>query len=194
MKGPFSTKLVTLAASCALLLPLTTGRAAAQGRRGAPDRGSLSAESDYDRGFREGLREGEQDARRGRTFDSQRNPRYDARDDYRRGFAAGYRSGFERGRTRGGGSFGLGIGAQRRPGTLQQEPASARGYSDGYNRGASDGREHGRYDPVREKDYRDGDNGYTAAYGTRDAYRNNYRLGFRQGYEDGYRDGTAGRE
>ena len=71
-----------------------------------------------------------------------------------------------------------------------QEPAFARGYGDGYARGAADGRGHDRYDPVRHKDYRDGDTGYSADYGSRDAYRTNYRAGFRQGYEQGYRDST----
>ena len=71
-----------------------------------------------------------------------------------------------------------------------QEPAFARGYDDGYARGAADGRGRSRYDPVKDKDYRTGDVGYAATYGSRDAYRNNYRAGFRQGYEDGYRDST----
>lgn len=71
-----------------------------------------------------------------------------------------------------------------------QEPAFARGYDDGYARGATDGRGRNRYDPVKDKDYRTGDVGYAATYGSRDAYRNNYRAGFRQGYEDGYRDST----
>jgi hypothetical protein len=70
-----------------------------------------------------------------------------------------------------------------------QEPAYARGFSDGYERGLRDGNDRDRYDPVGERDYRDADNGYFRDYGSRDAYRNNYRAGFRQGYEDGYRDG-----
>jgi hypothetical protein len=70
-----------------------------------------------------------------------------------------------------------------------QEPAYARGFSDGYQRGISDGEDRDRYDPVGERDYRDADNGYFRDYGSRDAYRDNYRAGFRQGYEDGYRDG-----
>ena len=71
-----------------------------------------------------------------------------------------------------------------------QEPAYARGYSDGFSRGLSDGRDRDRYDPVGTRDYRDADNGYFGGYGSRDAYRNNYRAGFRQGYEEGYRDGA----
>jgi hypothetical protein len=78
----------------------------------------------------------------------------------------------------------------RRPPRGSQEPAFARGYGDGYAKGVTDARGHDRYDPVRHKDYRDGDQGYAGTYGSRDAYRNNYRAGFRQGYDEGYRDIT----
>jgi hypothetical protein len=78
----------------------------------------------------------------------------------------------------------------RRPPRGYQEPAFARGYSDGVARGLSDGRDRDRYDPVASRDYRDADNGYFGGYGSRDAYRTNYRAGFRQGYEEGYRDGA----
>lgn len=74
-----------------------------------------------------------------------------------------------------------------------QEPATARGYADGYERGLDDGRDRDRYDPVGHRNYRAGDLGYYRDYGPREAYRNNYRSGFRQGYEDGYRDGARGR-
>jgi len=76
---------------------------------------------------------------------------------------------------------------------LSQEPATARGYSDGYRRGLNDGRDRDRYDPVGNGDYRSGDPGYSRSYGSRDSYRVNYRAGFRQGYEDGYREAARGR-
>ena len=69
-----------------------------------------------------------------------------------------------------------------------QDPAFARGYSDGWEKGLDDGRDRDRYDPVRHGDYKDADNGYERSYGSKDAYENNYRSGFRQGYEAGYRD------
>jgi hypothetical protein len=74
-----------------------------------------------------------------------------------------------------------------------QDPAFARGYSDGWDRGADDGRDRDRYDPVRHGDYRDANDGYSRTYGSKDAYRINYRAGFRQGYDDGYRDGVRRR-
>ena len=73
---------------------------------------------------------------------------------------------------------------------VSQDPATAKGYDAGYNRGLTDGREGQRYDPVRHRDYREAERGYESAYGSRDGYRTNFRSGFRQGYEDGYREGT----
>jgi hypothetical protein len=75
----------------------------------------------------------------------------------------------------------------------QQESAFAAGYQDGLDKGASDGREGERYDPVRHREYREAERGYSEAYGSRDAYRDNYRAGFRQGYEEGYRAGARKR-
>ena len=68
-----------------------------------------------------------------------------------------------------------------------EEPAFARGYAAGKIQGAADAKKSDRYDPVASKEYRDGDPGYAASYGSRDAYKSNYRAGFRQGYEEGYR-------
>ena len=68
-----------------------------------------------------------------------------------------------------------------------EEPAFARGYAAGKERGLADAKKGDRYDPVASREYRDGDLGYTASYGSRDAYKSNYRAGFRQGYEEGYR-------
>lgn len=71
-----------------------------------------------------------------------------------------------------------------------QDPAFARGYAEGYERGVDDGRDRDRYDAVRHRDYRDADDGYFRRYGPKRAYENNFRAGFRQGYEEGYRHGN----
>jgi hypothetical protein len=76
---------------------------------------------------------------------------------------------------------------------IYQDPANAKGYDSGYDLGRTDGRDGQRYDPVRHRDYRDGDRGYASSYGSREGYRTNFRSGFRQGYEDGYREGTRTR-
>ena len=67
------------------------------------------------------------------------------------------------------------------------EPAYARGYADGFDKGRDDFKDRHRYDALRHGDYRDGDNGYDRDYGSKDAYKQYYREGFRSGYEDGYR-------
>jgi hypothetical protein len=158
----------------------------------------------YDRGYREGVEQGAQDSRQGREprvdghsvyrdGDRGYQGRYGSRDVYRteftRGFASGYREGYDRYR----GVFAQGRRDSRRdPRVLRgyQDPAFARGYSDGWEQGADDRRDRDRYDPVRHGDYRDGDEGYKGSYGSRDAYKNNYRAGFRQGYQEGYRNGA----
>ena len=176
----------------------------------------------FDRGYREGIQRGADDARDGQRFEPERdrvyrdgdngyNGRYGSREQYRiefrRGFTSGYREGYYnvrgdgryrrddriyQGRTGGiyqgrtGGIYDRGPGRTRG----YQEPAYARGYSDGWEKGVDDGRDRDRYDPVRHGDYKDADNGYERGYGSKDAYKNNYRSGFRQGYEEGYRSGT----
>ena len=76
---------------------------------------------------------------------------------------------------------------------IYQDPASAAGYRHGYDLGLLDGHDGHRYDPVRHRDYRDGQQGYVSSYGSKDAYKTNFRTGFRQGYEDGYREGARTR-
>jgi hypothetical protein len=189
---------------------LTFGILEVQNRRG---RGLVR--DGYDRGYGEGVRQGEFDARRGLALNFERDPifrdglrGYDRRfgsrdlyrDEFRRGYINGYRSSYARLRPapappflqRNGPPPGVFGSQQQRPGGYQ-EPAYARGYSDGYRQGTDDGRGRDGYDPVGHRDYRDADGGYYGAYGSRDAYRNNYRAGFREGYEDGYRDGTGRR-
>lgn len=182
---------------------------AAQWQRGRSDRDwQYSNREAFERGYREGVQHGEDDARRNRSFSIERdrvyrdgdrgyNSRYGSRDAYRdqfrRGFSDGYRDGYSR--------FRGGVNARndrndrfgRRTAGGYQEPAFARGYSDGFEKGRDDGDDRDRYDPARHGDYRDADNGYDDDYGSKDAYRNNYRTGFRQGYEAGYRGGVRRR-
>ena len=175
-------------------------------------RGRGLARDGYDRGYREGLRQGEFDARRGLALDFERDQifrdgtrgyehRFGARDlyrdDFRRGYMDGYRSSYARLRRAPAPPYlernapGV-FGSQQRSGGYQ-EPAYARGYFDGYRQGTDDGRDRDRYDPVGHRDYRDADQGYYRSYGSRDAYRNNYRAGYREGYEEGYRQGNGRR-
>ena len=162
---------------------------AGQGRgqrieRGRP--GTLGPAA-YERGYRDGVLQGEADARSGRPFNRQTA----ARTGYGTGFSDGYRAGYDREHARAPlrGRNRAPILAQRSS-RGYQEPAFANGFEGGYERGLSDGRDGNRYDPVRHRDYREADEGYGRSYGSLDAYKNNYRAGFRQGYEQGYRDGA----
>jgi len=173
-------------------------------------RGPGIAPNAYDRGYREGVRQGEFDARRALPFDVQRDQvfrdgnrgdeqRYGTadlnREDFRRGYADGYRASYVRMRSAQAPDSQRNervFGTTRRAGSYE-EPAYARGYSDGVKQGTSDGRGRDSYDPVGHRSYRNGDEGYYGAYGSRDAYRNNYRAGYREGYEEGYRSWTGRR-
>jgi hypothetical protein len=67
--------------------------------------------------------------------------------------------------------------------------ALQRGFDDGYEAGRRDGQRGDRFDPIGERRYRAGDNGYDRRYGPRDLYKNRYRDAFRRAYEQGYREG-----
>ena len=195
MGVPFSRQLMSGLLCLAVLSPLAAAAAGAQPRLGRDGgRQAGRGEAAYEAGYREGVLRGEQDGRRGRTFELQGDQSLNRRDDFRRGFADGYRAGYERIRGRASRQYAdprdrFG----RRPAGGYQEAAAARGYSDGFEDGVNDGRRGNRYDAVASRDYRDGDNGYSGSYGSREAYKNNYRAGFRQGYEEGYREGTRRR-
>jgi len=64
--------------------------------------------------------------------------------------------------------------------------ASRNGYRDGVSEGRDDARHRERFDPVRNRRYRDGDHDYDRRYGPREEYRREYRAGFERGYRDGY--------
>jgi flagellar biosynthesis/type III secretory pathway protein FliH len=212
--GTLTLKKFAIAALAATTLAAPVAAAAPPAQRAIPRndpswRGGVSNEA-FDRGYREGLRAGEDDARRNRAFNV-RNDRayrnadsgYDRRDGdrriyqdtFRRGFSDGYSTGYNRGRgtwTRPGNPR-VGVGNGRPGAGGRQDPAFARGYSDGYHKGFDDGEDRDRRDPTRHGDYRSADQGYRDEYGRKDAYRDTYRRGFTDGYDDGYRDGDRRR-
>jgi len=193
--------------SGACLAPAAPASAQGNGRDYAPGQLKKQNRDDYYRGYQQGLRNGEQDARKNRPYSSNNleNGRRNNDVDFRNGFADGYRDGYYqvRGESRSVQRWPGGVaqprddrrdgGVARRTAGGYQEPAFARGYSDGYEDGVNDGKDRKRYDPVGEKDYRSADQGYYGGYGSKDAYKNNYRAGFRQGYEEGYREGNLRR-
>jgi hypothetical protein len=160
----------------------------------------------YDNGYRDGVQEGQNDARRGRDFSYQRHNQYrDAddgyrrgvgdRDDYRRSFRQGFQTGYSEAYSRYArnnnyprGNYPV-YGDQRGyPSNrgVYRSPAADNGYRDGFEAGRDDARDRDRYDPVRASRYRQGDHNYDSRYGSRDAYKRDYRAAFEQGYREGY--------
>ena len=206
MRAASLTGFVIAAVACSTLaLPAS---AAAQWN-GRDDRGVYSRNGGeaYQRGFSDGQRLGEEDARRGRAFNVQNHREYreaDAgygrndgsrdlyRDEFRRGFTDGYRNGYrddrwDRRDDRNGRDDRWNGGSIRNPG-------QARGFSDGYRKGVEDRRANRRFEPTRFKEVRQGTApGYNDDFGSRERYTFSYRDGFRDGYEDGFRGAYARR-
>ena len=171
-----------------------------------PARGPVVDRDDrayYDRGFREGRLSGADDARRGRGYDVRRHGEYrderrgDDRGDlraFRRGFEAGYDEGFRRDARDGYGD------PRRNPPPYPSQPptngdrgrftspARDAGYRDGFEAGERAARNRDRFDPIRERRYREGDHDYDRRYGSLDDYKRDYRAAFQQGYDAGYRE------
>jgi len=207
MRATSLTRLVIAAVACSTLaLPAS---AAAQ-VRDRDDRGiyNRSGGEAFQRGFRDGERLGEEDARRNRAFNVQTHREYreaDAgydrndgsrdryRDEFRRGFTEGYRVGYRDDRVDRRDSRN-GNGGWNGNGGSYRDPGQARGFSDGYRKGVEDRRENRRFDPSRFKEVRQGTApGYNGDFGPRERYTQRYRDGFRDGYEDGFRGAYARR-
>jgi hypothetical protein len=141
-------------------------------------------------GYEQGLRRGEQDARRRRSVEYDRYDEYRSgsagfrgygdrnsyRAEFRRGFVAGYNDGYRR----------LNAGPVRDLRSAYGNVAAENGYRDGYAQGREDARDRDRFDPVRASRYRAGDRGYNSRFGSRDLYKREYRAAFQAGYERGY--------
>jgi hypothetical protein len=163
---------------------------------GYPGNGGYARELEqraYDNGFREGAREGQTDARRGRDFSYQRHDEYrDADRGYRRGdgdfdlYRRSYRQGFQTGYSDAYARFAASSGRYPRGTYGSGSPAAQNGHRDGVQAGREDARNRERFDPVRASRYREGDHDYNGRYGSRDDYKREYRAAFEQGYREGY--------
>jgi hypothetical protein len=72
------------------------------------------------------------------------------------------------------------------PAAAQNNAAFERGYREGTQQGADDARDGRRFEPQRDRIYRDGDRGYNSRDGNRDWYRNEFRRGYTSGYRNGF--------
>jgi hypothetical protein len=195
-----------LPAVLAVLVLTAAPACASYGRAyGQPGYGRVDDRA-YRSGYNEGRKDGESDAKRGRSADYDRHEDYRDADDgfrggnkneyrqvFRRGYAEGYNDSYRRysrnddrpGRPGPGPVFG----GPGRPDRSISSPAAANGFRDGLAQGREDARDRHRFDPVRSSRYRAGDRDYNNRYGSRDDYKREYRAGFQQGYEQGYRGG-----
>ncbi|MDQ3068944.1 MAG: hypothetical protein M3R55_04350 [Acidobacteriota bacterium] len=212
-----SQRLAILTASCVLAIASTVSAEAQIAVRRPVPRGQVYGQNTsavaFERGQREGLREGETDARRNDRFDFRderawqradsgyhsdlgRRDVYERafRDGFERGYAAAYR-GRQGGRygnddrygNGGYGSGGYGNGGYGNGRRFNE--AFETGLRDGYEEGLKVARKSDRYDPVGARRYRSGDNGYDRRFGTKDQWKLSYREGFKDGYDRGYREG-----
>ena len=163
----------------------------------------------YDNGYREGVKRGDEDGRKGRGFSFERHGDWRDADDgysrgygdrdfyrrvFRRGFESGYTDSFNRyGR---GSGYAIPRGGYGYPSRGYGYPSNAPGYSsaaaqtgyrDGYEAGRDDARDRNSFDPVRSRRYRSADHDYDRRYGSKDDYKRVYRDAFQRGYEQGYR-------
>jgi hypothetical protein len=192
----------------ALLAAVPVDAQVARPRAPVPDASTEGYRYAYESGYREGLELGRRDGRSGRPFDYGRHREYvradrgyDRRLDreayrqsFRQGFVVGYREGYDR--------SGYGWNQPRspypahpsRPGASARYPgrhvsqAFHNGFEDGYRKGLDAAHGRDRYDPRRERWYRQGDRGYDRRHGSKDRYKAEYRDGFTAGYDQGYRE------
>src|SRR5947207_6719669 len=137
----------------------------------------------YDNGYREGVKRGDEDGRKGRAFSFERHDDWRDADDgysrsygdrefyrrtYRRGFESGYTEAFNRyrgygyGRSRGGnsypsGGYGYPSGGYGYPSGAYSSLAAQVGYRDGLDAGRDDARDRNSSDPIRSRRYRSAD-------------------------------------
>lgn len=139
-----------------------------------------------------------------RRYGDREEYRYEFRRGYERGYREAYRgnAGYGRYGGRDGrddrgqyGGYGYpqqypngSYGGNSRGGYGYRSPAAQYGFDEGYQKGREDARDRDRYDPARQKWYREGDRHYDNRYGSRDQWKYDYREAFKQGYERGYRE------
>jgi hypothetical protein len=209
---------ISLGVGVVLAILAAAGPASAQVRRHDGYPYATNGSYGFDNGYREGLQEGQRDARQNRPFDFDDNNGYRRaergydrrsgdinwyRREFRRGYEAGYREGYSqygywdrnrypnngRGRYYPDSRYGYPGGAYGNRGYVG--PAYQYGFSEGYEKGIEDVRDRDPYEPTRHKWYREGDRHYNNRYGSRDAYKNEYRIGFREGYDRAFREAGA---
>ncbi|MGC2697043.1 MAG: hypothetical protein WA738_14760 [Candidatus Angelobacter sp.] len=152
-------------------------------------------DNDDRQAYRDGLNQGQSDARHNRRFNPN-NSRWRERDD-REAYRSGYERGFQqyggysndrdrdddRDRDRGYGRGGYGSGG------YGANAARQNGYQDGLNDGARDRRSGHSNRPTQDSNYKHADHGYSSTYGDKNYYKQGYRQAYENGYQQGYNSG-----
>ncbi len=158
-------------------------------------------DNDDRQAFRDGLNQGQQDARHNRRFNPNSN-RWRERDD-REAYRSGYERGFQQnsGYNNGGwgrddhdrGGWGIGRGSYGGYGGNGASAAQQYGYQDGINDGARDRRTGHSDRPTQDSNYKHADRGYNSSYGDKNYYKQSYRQAYESGYQQGYNSGGGWR-
>jgi hypothetical protein len=156
-------------------------------------------DNDDRQAFKDGLNQGQSDARHNRRFNPESN-RWRERDDrdayrsgYERGFqqqSGGYRN--DRDGDYGRGGSGIGRGGYG-GGGYGASAARQYGFQDGINDGARDRHSGHSNRPTQDGNYKHADRGYNSSYGDKNYYKQAYRQAYESGYQQGYNGGGGWR-
>jgi hypothetical protein len=148
-------------------------------------------DNDDRQAFREGLNQGQSDARHNRRFNPNNN-RWRERDD-----REAYRSGYERDRDgdwdRDRGNIGRGGSGGYGGGGYGSNAARQYGFQDGINDGSRDRRTGHSNRPTQDSNYKHADRGYNSSFGDKNYYKQSYRQAYESGYQQGYNGGGGWR-
>jgi hypothetical protein len=170
---------------------------------------------DYDRdrmqnsaAFQQGMREGMDDARRGRQAVTR--PDRWGNDWDRRAYQTGYLQGYNNVRQNGGyygrdrdrdwdrdrgyanGGYYGNNGYYNNGYGNGMQVAQRFGYQDGLRDGANDRQTGHSFRPTQDDSFRSATNGYQGVFGSRDQYKQWYRQAYEQGYQQGYNGNNRG--
>jgi len=161
-------------------------------------------DNDDRQAYRDGLNQGQQDARHNRRFNPQ-SSRWRERDD-REAYRSGYERGFQQSGGYNNGGYNNGVygrdhdgdrdrGGWGRGGYGGNGASAARqfGYQDGTNDGARDRRTGHSNRPTQDSNYKHADHGYSSSYGDKNYYKQAYRQAYENGYQQGYNSGGGWR-
>ena len=169
--------------------------------------GSLDArQHGYEHAYRDGADQGRQDRERKMPNSWRDNAYWGARsyekafgdrNEYMEGYREGYQAGYDDGYYGLGGQYGQLYGRSQSGRPLANDPYADRrfgatdmafdsGYREGVTLGQQDRGRNARSNFRGNNIYKNGDLGYRASYGDREAYRMQFRDGLERGYADGY--------